>query len=120
MDGAKPNRRRRYPRTEVNTAMNTKPTGPVSRRLAELVEAQLKQRGWSTNRAATEAGLPHDAFPIAPQGAQAEHRSRARSLQGPGWVSSMAIGMEPPANDPRRGTERGTVDVGTTRTRRRA
>ena len=42
--------------------MNTKPTGPVSRRLAKRIAAQLKKRGWSPTQAATKAGLPHDAF----------------------------------------------------------
>ena len=97
--------------------MTTKPTGPVSRRLAELVEAELKQRGWSTNRAATEAGLPHDAFRSLLRGHK-PNIDRAHEVCKALGIS-MAIGMETPANDPRTGTERGTADVDTTRTRRR-
>ena len=76
--------------------MNTKPTGPVSRRLAKQIAAQMKKRGWSPTQAATEAGLPHDAFRSILRGHKpnidrAEEVCKALGI-------TMVIGIERPTN----------------------
>lgn len=76
--------------------MNTKPTGPVSRRLAKQIAAQMKKRGWRPTQAATEAGLPHDAFRSILRGHKpnidrAEEVCKALGI-------TMVIGIERPTN----------------------
>ena len=93
--------------------MKREPTGPASRRLADLIKAQLKRLGWGPSRAATEAGLPEDAFRALFRG----HRpniDRAHDLCKAVGIE-LTIGVETRTNGPEPGTEGGTADTGNTR-----